>query len=76
MLIVLAVVLGVLVLICSGVIGYRLRQNSDETGKRNYGSSAAEMVTARYQSSDGRDVGRAASYRQMQPSAPAGGVTR
>lgn len=75
MLVVLAVVLGMLVLICSGVIGYQWRKNSGNQ-EQNYGLAATSMVTARYQSSDGQDAGRAAPYRQMQPSAPAGGVTR
>lgn len=62
MLIVIAVILGVLILICSGVIGAALRKNTDnsDNGDRNYGLAGTAMVTARYQSSDGRDVGRAA----------------
>ena len=75
MVVVLAVVLGMLVLICSGVIGYQWRKHSGDR-EQNYGLATTAMVTARYQSSDGQDAGRAAPYRQMQPSAPAGGVTR
>lgn len=75
MLVVLAVVLAVLVLICSGVIGYELRKGREEGANYN-GSASTSMVTARYQSPDGRDAGRGAPYRQMQRSAPAGGVTR
>ncbi|MGI5212516.1 protein kinase domain-containing protein [Plantactinospora sp. CA-290183] len=71
LLIVLAVVLGLLVLICSGVISYRVTENN-----RGNAAPATSAALSGSQTEDGRDAPRIAPYRQVERVVYPGGVTR
>ena len=68
LLIVLAIVLGLMVLICSGVISYQWRQSNAMPGDAGGAVGASD--------GGGRDGPRGAPYRQVERLVYAGGVTR
>jgi serine/threonine protein kinase len=69
-----AVVLGILIVVCSGVISYRLNQK--DAGGEYHDIVSQRKVTSRLHTGTGRDVSWDAPYRQVERAAPAGGVTR
>jgi serine/threonine-protein kinase len=69
--IVLLVVLGLLVMICSGVVAFRLRKSND-----NGAMPASWAAISALRSEDGRDGPLGAPYRQMERVVYPGGVTR
>jgi serine/threonine-protein kinase len=73
LLVLLAIALGVLVLICSGVISYRLRQAGSSAAIGSHGSRAVTAPSHKW--SEGDDS-RNAPYRQVERAAHAGGLTR
>ena len=71
LLIVSAIVIGLLVMICSGVLSYQYWENRD-----NSSMSTTRTAASGPQYGDGRDVARGAPYRQMERIGYPGGVTR
>ncbi|WP_412102879.1 protein kinase domain-containing protein [Plantactinospora sp. KLBMP9567] len=72
LLIALFVVLGLLVLICSGVIAFNLRENQNQ----NSSMPAPPTATTELRSEAGRDAPPGAPYRLVQRTAGPDGVTR
>ncbi|MFY1674452.1 protein kinase domain-containing protein [Plantactinospora sp. WMMB334] len=72
LLIALFVVLGLLVLICSGVIAFRWRENLDNSSSM----PAPQAAISELRSEAGRDAPRGAPYRQVERTAYPDGVTR
>ncbi|MGI5146393.1 protein kinase domain-containing protein [Plantactinospora sp. CA-294935] len=72
LLIALFVVLGLLVLICSGVIAFNLRENQNQ----NSSMPAPQAATTELRSEAGRDAPPGAPYRLVQRTAGPDGVTR
>ncbi|MBE1486211.1 serine/threonine-protein kinase [Plantactinospora soyae] len=70
--IVLLVVLGLLVLICSGVIAFQWRKNNDS----NSAMPSSKVAISVLRSEDGRDGPPGAPYRQVERVVYPGGVTR
>jgi serine/threonine-protein kinase len=69
----LAVLLGLLVLLCSGVISYRLASSDNAVGMSE---PSLQKVPSRLHSVIGRDVSWGTPYRQGERVVLAGGVTR
>lgn len=70
--IVLLVVLGLLVLICSGVIAFQWRKSNDSNSAMPSQKAAISVL----RSEDGRDGPLGAPYRQVERVVYPGGVTR
>jgi serine/threonine-protein kinase len=73
LLVLLLILLGVLVVVCSGVISYQLRQQGNSAATQGQGM---RLVSAVSQRGTGGDESRHAPYRRVERAADAGGVTR
>ncbi|AVT30933.1 serine/threonine protein kinase [Plantactinospora sp. BC1] len=71
LLIALFVVLGLLVLICSGVVAFNWKENQN-----NSGMSAPQTAISEFRPEAGRDAPPGAPYRQVERTGYPGGVTR
>ncbi|MGW0434653.1 protein kinase domain-containing protein [Micromonospora sp. NPDC003197] len=71
--IVLVIAVGVLVMICAGVISYRMTQDDAAIDQ---GNRSVSMVTGRLQMRSGDDESRIGPYRQVERATRAGWATR
>ncbi|GAB3148249.1 hypothetical protein GCM10027290_32690 [Micromonospora sonneratiae] len=71
--IVLVIALGVLVMVCAGMISYRMSLDSNA---QDQSFRAPSTVTARLQTGSEGDDSRVGPYRQVERTVQAGGVTR